>query len=143
MSKVIVNNVELELNLLDADVMEKFENTIDEIKTKIEDPTNYEGKSNADGMRFQCRCIEEFMDKLFGDGMANRLFPKNNDLGIRLEAFGKVTSMSADARQQTDAIKEKYATRQPAKNRAQRRFEQRQGGKKHHNHNSAARKNIQ
>lgn len=140
MSKITVNNVELELNLLDADVMERFESLNNGILAEIQDPKNYEGKSNADGMRFQCRCIEKFLDNLFGSGTSDRLFAgaTKNDLGVRMECFGQVMEISEAARDETKEISMKYVQRHM--NREQRRVEQRNGGK--HNkpyYNNAAR----
>lgn len=132
MSKVVINNVELELNLLDADIMEKFENLNNEIQVKIQDPAIYAGKSNADCMRVQCRLIEEYVDKLFGAGTANRIFPSGNDLGIRMDGFGKITQMSESANQEINELSSKYANR--ARNRAERRAQQGYKGKKNRNH---------
>ena len=128
MSKIIVNNVELNLNLLDADVMEKFERLNDEIRAKIQDPKNYAGKSNADGMRYQCRCIEEFFDNLFGEGASGRVFAGagKNDLGIRMECFGQVMGITSEARTEVQQISGKYVQRYM--NREQRRAEQHNGG---------------
>lgn len=127
MSKVVINNVEMELNLLDADVMERFENLNNEIQVKIQDPAIYAGKSNADCMRVQCRLIEEYVDKLFGAGTASRIFPTGNDLGIRMDGFGKITQMSESANEEINALSSKYANR--AMNRAERRAQQGHKGK--------------
>lgn len=120
MEKVNINGVELELDLLDADVVEKYENLNKEIVEKIKDPANYEGLSNADGMRFQCRCVEEYFDKLFGYGTSEKVFPKNNNLGIRMEAFGQITSLSKQSTERIHDIQNKYAPER-AMNRAERR----------------------
>lgn len=119
MSKIVINSVELELNLLDADVVEKFEGLNTDIAKKIRDPKAYEGKSTADGMRYQCRCIEEFFDKLFGSGTAAAIFPDNNDLKVRMEAFGQVNATTGNMRKETSNIMDKY---NPVRaNREQRR----------------------
>ena len=86
-TKINVNGVEFELNLLDADVVEKYEHLNKEITRKIQDTKAYEGKTTAEGMRYQCRCVEEYFDKLFGNGTSAKIFPKNNDLGIRMDAM--------------------------------------------------------
>ena len=99
-SKVNVNGVELEINLLDADVIERFEQLNKDISKKIQDPKAYEGKTTAEGMKFQCRCVEEYFDSLFGLGTSNRVFPKNNDLGIRMDAFAQVTALSGTIKTQ-------------------------------------------
>ena len=45
MSKVTINGVDLELDLMDADVVEKFEDLNKWIVKKIQDPNAYEGLS--------------------------------------------------------------------------------------------------
>ena len=119
-SKVNVNGVELEINLLDADVIERFEQLNKDISKKIQDPKAYEGKTTAEGMKFQCRCVEEYFDSLFGLGTSNRVFPKNNDLGIRMDAFAQVTALSGTIKPQINNIADKYNP-QRAQNRAERR----------------------
>lgn len=133
MGKIVINNVELELNLMDADVVEKFENLNTEIVKKIRDPKAYEGKSTADGMRYQCRCVEEFFDKLFGYGTADKVFPKNNDLEVRMDAFGRVCAESGNAKQKVTELTNKYNPARAA-NREQRRA-QMKNGKNNGRHN--------
>lgn len=70
MSKIVVNNVELTLNLLDADEMEKYETEMQAVSTTIKDNAQYAGLSVPQAMRKQCRIIEAFFDKLFGAGTA-------------------------------------------------------------------------
>lgn len=130
-SKVTINGVELELNLLDADVIEKYENLNDEIMKKIQDPKAYEGKSTAEGMRYQCRCVERFFDALFGEGTSERVFPKNNDLGNRLEAFGETAKLAKSAGTELNTIIDKYAPGR-VQNRAERRAAQKKKNKNFH-----------
>lgn len=131
MSKLTINEVELELNLLDADVLEKFESLNKGIIKKIQDPKAYEGLSTADGMRYQCACVNEYFDELFGAGTAEAVFGKNNDLGIRMDGFALVNSKSGEAKTFMDDITEKYGIER-VQNRAQRRAEQKKNGKKQH-----------
>ena len=107
-SKVNINGVELELNLLDADVIEKFEGALADVQRKIQDPKAYEGKTTAEGMRYQCRCVEEYFDTLFGNGTSEKVFPKNNDLGIRMDAFGQVTALSGTIKPQINTIQKEH-----------------------------------
>ena len=132
MSKITINNVELELNLLDADILEKYENQMSEIQETIHDPKNYENVSHAEGMRFQCRCIEGVFDNIFGAGTAAKIFPQNNDLGARLEAFAMLGGMAVDAKNEMNDIKGKYLNR--AANRAERRAQKR-GNRNNRNYN--------
>lgn len=136
MSKVTINGVEFELDLMDADVVEKFDNLNAEIAVEIKNPEHYEGLSNADCMRVQCRMVDSYFDRLFGEGTADRIFPKRNNLGDRMEAFGQTVSMVKEQGSIMDSMTEKY-TGQRVQNRQQRRAEQRKGGKnKHQNRNN-------
>jgi hypothetical protein len=135
MSKITINGVELELNLMDADVVELFEELNKDIVKKIQDPNNYVDMSTADGMRFQCRLVNEYFDGLFGKGTAEKIFPHNNDLGVRMDAFGQVTALSGQVKQQMDDIKNKYRP-QRVLNRAEQR-QQYQGKKKQQKYNAA------
>lgn len=128
MSKVTINGVELELNLLDADVVEKFEELNQEIVKKIQDPKAYEGLSNADGMRYQCTCVNEYFDGLFGLGTASKVFPPNNDLGVRMEGFAQVSALSGEAKSFMDNLTDKYGVGR-VQNRQQRRFDEKKAGK--------------
>ena len=136
MSKVTINGVDLELDLMDADVVEKFEDLNKEIVKKIQDPNAYEGLSTADGMKYQCTCVNEYFDELFGAGTAEKVFHKNNNLGIRMEGFAQVTALSGEAKAFMDDLTAKYGSGR-VQNGQQRRAEQRKGGKnKHQNRNN-------
>ena len=108
MSIININDVELELNLLDADVLEKYERLNDEISIRIQEPTQYEGISNADALRKQCRHVDYFFDELFGTGTAEKLFGKGSDLGKRMEAFAQVSAASKNTRAELISIQDKY-----------------------------------
>ena len=130
MSKATINGVDLELDLMDADVVEKFEDLNKEIKKKIQDPQAYDGLSTADGMRYQCRCVDEYFDALFGIGTAEKVFHKNNNLGIRMEGFAQVTALSGEAKTFMDDLATKYGAGR-VQNRQQRRAEQEKGKNTH------------
>lgn len=108
MSSITINGVELELDLMDADVMEKYEKLNQEIVEKVKEPSQYKGLSNAEGMRLQCRCVDDFFDKLFGAGTAQKVFGGGNNLGIRLDAFAQVSQMSGDIDKRVNELTSKY-----------------------------------
>ena len=87
-------------------------------------------------MRYQCACVNEYFDELFGAGTAEKVFHKNNNLGIRMEGFAQVTALSGEAKTFMDDLSAKYGSGR-VQNRQQRRAEQRKGGKnKHQNRNN-------
>lgn len=124
MDKLIINDMELELDLLDADVMEKYQELNEQILKEVNDKKAFEGLSEADHMRKQCRIIDRFFDGLFGDGTAGLLFDGKNNLGKRLEAFAEVTSYAANQEGRVQQISDKYMP-QNSMNRAQRRAAER------------------
>lgn len=139
MSIIKINGIDLELDLLDADVLEKYERLNEEIVKKIQEPTQYEGISTADGMRKQCRYVDDFFDKLFGAGTANNIFGGGNNLGIRMDAFAKVSAASNNIRGELTAISDKYGVGR-IQNREQRRQQPKHGKQKYTNRGNYGRK---
>lgn len=129
MSTISINGIDLELNLLDADVIDKYTELNREITEKIQEPTQYAGISTADALRKQCRYVEEFFDNLFGAGTAEKVFGGGNDLAVRMDAFGQVSQASKLARKELSSITDKYGVGR-IQNREQRRQQQGKRGKK-------------
>ncbi len=135
MSKIVINNVELEIRLFDADCVEGYEKSLDEIQKKIRDKKNYEGLSVADTLRFQCRVIEAWFDKIFGEGTSAKIFPQDSDLEPRMDAFGQaLKAVDEVGKTAPKAIMGKYLPQQKS-NRKQRRYMQ-----KHPNNQGKARR---
>lgn len=120
MSKIVINGVELSLNLLDADNMEKYESEMSRVVEEVQNPSRYDGMTISQAMRQQCRMIDEFFDRLFGDGTSAKAFGGSNDLRARLEGFGLVSKMTKSVSSEVQEIKSKYGTERLA-NREQRR----------------------
>ena len=127
MSVLTINGTELEFDLFDADVMEKYETANQIVRTKMKDTSLYAGKTTAENMRTQCEIVDEFFDSVFGAGTAQKVFVKAGNLRERIEAFGAVADEAKVCGQEMKALTDKYSA-----NRAQRRqFNQNKG--KHHN----------
>lgn len=128
MSKLNIGGVDLELNLLDADVVEKYENVTKEMVANTQNPDNFKGLSNADQMRKLCGYVNSYFDELFGAGTSEKIFPKNNDLGVRMDAFAQTTALSGEAKKFMDNLQSKYNP-QRAQNRQERRANNRNKNK--------------
>ena len=64
MSKMKFNEVELELDLMDAEYLWKSMNIeIQKVVSDIQEPNQYKGKTTAQGMRLQCRYVNDFFDR--------------------------------------------------------------------------------
>lgn len=129
MSKMKFNGVELELDLMDADIMEKYEYEIQKVVSDIQEPNQYKGKTTAQGMRLQCRYVNDFFDRLFGAGTASKLFEGSNNIEKHMEAFGMATNMAKQVSDRTFEIMNKYGP-QRIQNREERRAGKRNNKKK-------------
>lgn len=123
MGVININGIDLELDLMDADVMEKFESLCTEIANKIQEPTQYDGLSSAESMRKQCKYVDRFFDDLFGEGTAKAVFGGKCRLDDHLEAFALVTSQRKALNEQLQSISNKYGVNR-LQNREQRRAKQ-------------------
>lgn len=108
-SKIVINDITLELNVLDADTMEKCETLVPELSDKVGEPEQYEGLTHADKLRLQCRHIRRFFDTLFEDGISEDLFPNKGDLGAHLDAVAQVVAVFRNSENSYDSIFEKYS----------------------------------
>lgn len=125
MGMITINGTELEFDLFDADVIEKYEDGNEKVLAKMKDNTLFEGKSTADCMRVQCGIIDGFFDEVFGDGTAQKIFNKPWNLRERIYAFEAVAEESQKCGQEVRDITDKYTA-----NRAQRRQPKQNGGNK-------------
>lgn len=116
---MVINGVELELDLLDADVAKKWETECQRVKDRVADKARSE-KSNADMMLYQCEVIDDFFDCVFGDGTSQKLFEGNHHLGKRVDAFALAVGEAHKAGEQIKTIGAKYFP-QNTPNRAARR----------------------
>lgn len=123
---MLINGVELELDLLDADVVEKFEKECQRVAERIQDNTAYEGKSNAECIRYQCSIVNDFFDSVCGKGTSEKLFGGKCNLGKSMEAFAIITTEARNDDKIND-ITNKYM---PTPNRAERRNQKYKGKKR-------------
>ena len=70
MSMLKICGQELELDLFDADTMEVYEKSMDEVVKRAEESKKHTELSNADGIREMCGIVKNFFDEVFGDGTA-------------------------------------------------------------------------
>lgn len=123
-SLLVINEVQLDLDLLDADVLETYDSLMKDIKKKIDDPKFYDDcETEPAKMRKQCRLLDGFFNGLFGEGTADACFGKNNNLGKRLDGFGAVVEYASQQQGRITDITEKYSSNR-IMNREQRRAAQ-------------------
>lgn len=118
---MVINGVELELDLLDADVAEKFETECQRVKDRVADKKAYEGKSNPDAIRYQCEVVNDFFDSIFGYGTSEKVFEGRHHIGKSMEAFATVVSEANKSGEKIKEISREYMPGDAAPNRAARR----------------------
>lgn len=85
-----INNVEIEdLDLMDADVAEKFEKATNDLqeKEKLQDFTD---KGLAEIIRIQCTLIFDFFNDVWGEGTDKKIFGNKTNYRICEKAFKDV-----------------------------------------------------
>lgn len=117
---MFVNNIELpDLNVGDADVMEKFESEMSLVTQKMSS-IDIKKSTQSQAIRIQCRAIFEFFNNIFGDGTDKELFGDKTDLMICMNAFEEITNNVIAAKNAlADSLKSK--AKQYTPNRQQRR----------------------
>ena len=73
-----INDVELEIDLLDADMAECYESAYRKMQKDVENiPKNL---SLAESIRKQCKLIFNFFDEVFGQGTSKKIFGNRTNL---------------------------------------------------------------
>lgn len=124
---MLINGVELpDLDVGDADVMEKYEKANDKIAEKMNN-LKPEGKRRSELIKIQCHAIFEFFNDVFGEGTDKKVFGSETNLTTCINAYEAVISTVNKADEQlANSFKAKYQG-----NREQRRTQQKH--QKHHN----------
>lgn len=107
-----INNVELtDLDLLDAEVAEKYENAINELNSKAKESTN-EGLKLSQIITRECTLIFDFFNSLFGEGTDKKVFGDKTNYKVCLNAFKEVIDFTSE---QTKEIEKSFAKYSPAR----------------------------
>ncbi|MGH4125597.1 MAG: DUF6673 family protein [Clostridium sp.] len=109
-----INNVELEdIDILDADVAEKYENALGEVAGIAK---KVEGMKPSESIRTQCRVIFSTFNTLFGEGTDKKIFGDRVNLLICLKAFEELVVAMNSQKEEVQKLANKYSP-----NRAQKR----------------------
>lgn len=116
MSMLKICGQELELDLFDADVMDKFEKANNTVVKRAEECKKNPNLSGTEGIRTMCGVVNDFFDEVFGAGTSEKLFKEKCNLMVSMEAFATVANESSKMKGQVNNLLDKYNL-----NRAQRR----------------------
>ncbi len=118
MSKFEYNGFSWDVDMLDIDTVECYENGMAAVSEKMA-AVNTGEKKGYEMLREELRAVDEFFDLFLGDGAAHQMFGDSNSLRPRMEAFTQASKLADEMQADVMEFQKKTA---PATNRAQRRI---------------------
>lgn len=110
--ELIINNVKLEGDLMDADFMEKFETAMAKMRDSALEAKRQSFPTAAANYRAQCEVVNTCFDEIFGAGTAVKLFGSKMNVMDHLKAIEKVSEWAAGERKALNDLTNRYTQRQ-------------------------------
>lgn len=110
--ELIINNVKLEGDLMDADFMEKFETAMVKMRDSALEAKRQSFPTTAANYRAQCEVVNTCFDEIFGAGTAVKLFGGKMNVRDHLMAIEKVSEWAAGERKALNDLTNRYTQRQ-------------------------------
>lgn len=110
--ELIINNVKLEGDLMDADFMEKFETAMVKMRDSALEAKRQSFPTAAANYRAQCEVVNTCFDEIFGAGTAVKLFGGKTNVMDHLMAIEKVSEWAAGERKALNDLTNRYTQRQ-------------------------------
>ena len=110
--ELIINNVKLEGDLMDADFMEKFETAMVKMRDSALEAKRQSFPTAAANYRAQCEVVNTCFDEIFGAGTAVKLLGGKMNVMEHLKAIEKVSEWAAGERKTLNDFTNRYTQRQ-------------------------------
>ena len=110
--ELIINNVKLEGDLMDADFMEKFEMALVKMRDSALEAKRQSFPTAAANYRAQCEVVNTCFDEIFGAGTAVKLFGGKMNVMDHFMAIEKVSEWAAGERKALNDLTNRYTQRQ-------------------------------
>ena len=110
--ELIINNVKLEGDLMDADFMEKFETAMIKMRDTAQQKRSENFPTAAANYRAPCEGVNTCFDEIFGTGTAAKLFGGKKNVMEHLKAIEKVSDWAAGERKTLNDFTNRYPQRQ-------------------------------
>lgn len=110
--ELIINNVKLEGDLMDADFMEKFETAMVKMRDSALEAKRQSFPTAAANYRAQCEVVNTCFDEIFGAGTAVKLFGSKMNVMDHFMAIEKVSEWTAGERKALNDLTNRYTQRQ-------------------------------
>ncbi len=88
-----INGYEFDVDLTDADVIEKIEQGVENLQKeaeRLQELHDNENITTAEGIRQECKVLKDFFDYVFGEGTSEKIFNGKNSLKLCLQAYEDV-----------------------------------------------------
>ena len=118
-----IRDIEVDFNFLDADDVERFEKEAKKVQEECAKRRNTK-MSVAEAIREECNIINNFFDKIFGEGISLKMFNGKNNLEDHIKAFEDIINKKMEKQKDLQNTFDRY---QP--NREQRRYKKYKGRK--------------
>ncbi|KNZ41459.1 DUF6673 family protein [Acetobacterium bakii] len=100
---MIINDVELELDLMDADVLDLVQDALGNLTTESE-----KSERVSDMIRQPCITINTFFDTVFGEGASDAVFQGKMSLTDHMDAFMQIVTEIEKAPESINGSMDKY-----------------------------------
>ena len=127
--ELIINNVKLEGDLMDADFMEKFETAMVKMRDSALEAKRQSFPTAAANYRAQCEVVNTCLDEIFGDGTAAAVFQGKMNVMDHLKAIEKISEWANAEKKALNDFTNRYTQRQQA---ATRQMQTQQFVSQHH-----------
>lgn len=123
MSQWKFNDFETDIDFTDADFMERFENSYENMMKHIDDVPKTGKVSEV--IRSQCKVFDTFFEDVFGEGATEKLFLGKTSVETRIEACNSLYDFRSKEQQRFSEMSNKYRP-----NRQQRRSQHKKNYRK-------------
>lgn len=105
-----INGVELDIDFLDADFMEKIEKCCKNVSEQAEKSKNeLKELTYSQQIKAECKIIKDFFDEVFGYGTSEKLFKGKNNLMLCLSAFQELIEAKVKSQNEMNDLFAKYS----------------------------------
>lgn len=98
-----LKDIEVDFSFTDADCLERLENASKKVKEKAE-AGEKEELSLSESIRKECNIINEFIDEVFGEGIAEKVFKGKKDLQEHMEVFTDIMNAKIETTKATQNL---------------------------------------
>ncbi len=116
---ITINGVDFELDLTDADVLERLESAAEKIQKAVDEERNKEQKGSQFVRAFN-KLTEDFLDEVIGDGASDELFSGRQNMMEHMKAYQGLFAAKEAAMQEIGALSDNFKNKY-SPNRAARR----------------------